>query len=183
MVTELARNWWLLAIRGLAAISFAIGAFLWPGLTLAVLVLLIGSYALVDGLFALIAGIRARRWLIALEGVAGIILGALTLVWPGITALILLYFIATWSIITGIFEIAAAVQLRKVIDNEWMLILSGILSVLFGIVLFVYPGTGALSVVWLIGLYALLFGVVTLGLAFRLRGLHNSTDRRVTGVA
>ncbi|MCX6047254.1 MAG: HdeD family acid-resistance protein [Chloroflexi bacterium] len=181
MLAGLARNWWLLAIRGIAAILFGIGAFLWPGLTLSVLILLVGAYALVDGLFALIAGVGARRWLMALEGLAGIILGVLTFVWPGITAFALLYFITTWSIITGIFEIAAAVQLRKAIDNEWMLILSGILSLLFGVILIVYPSTGALSLIWLIGAYAVLFGIVTLGLAFRLRSAHNGMGRQSMG--
>lgn len=136
-----------------------------------------------DGLFALIAGIGARRWLMALEGLAGLILGVLTFVWPGITALVLLYFIAMWSIITGVFEIAMAVQLRKVIANEWMLILSGILSLILGFVLIVYPGAGALSLIWLIGAYALIFGIVTLGLAFRLRSAHNNVDRQAMGAA
>lgn len=183
MLAGLARNWWLLAIRGIAGILFGIGAFVWPGLTLSVLILLVGAYALVDGLFALIAGIGARRWLMALEGLAGLILGVLTFVWPGITALVLLYFIAMWSIITGVFEIAMAVQLRKVIANEWMLILSGILSLILGFVLIVYPGAGALSLIWLIGAYALIFGIVTLGLAFRLRSAHNNVDRQAMGAA
>ena len=183
MVADLARNWWLLAIRGVAAILFGIGAFLWPSLTLAVLILMVGAYALVDGVFALIAGIRTRRWLMVLQGSAGIILGALTFAWPGVTTLVLLYFIAAWSISTGVFEIAMAVQLRKVIDNEWMLIFSGLLSVIFGIVLVVYPGSGALSLVWLIGVYALLFGVMTLGLALRLRGARNTLDRQAMGAA
>lgn len=179
MLAALAQNWWLLAIRGIAGILFGIGAFLWPGLTLTVLILMVGVYALTDGLFALITGLRARRWLMALEGLAGVVLGALTFVWPGITAILLLYFIASWSILTGIFEVAMAIQLRKVIDNEWMLILSGILSVLFGVVLILYPGSGALSLVWLIGTYALLFGIIMLGLAFRLRGAHNNLDRAI----
>lgn len=181
MVAELARNWWSLAIRGVAAILFGIGAFVWPGLTLAVLILMVGAYALVDGLFALIAGIRARRWLMALQGVAGIILGGLTFAWPGVTAFALLNFIAAWSIITGVFEIAMAVQLRKVIDNEWMLIFSGFLSLVFGIALIAYPSSGALSLVWLIGAYALLFGIMTLGLALRLRRAHNTLGGQAIG--
>ncbi len=181
MVAELARNWWSLAIRGVAAILFGIGAFVWPGLTLAVLILMVGAYALVDGLFALIAGIRARRWLMVLQGIAGIILGALTFAWPGVTTFALLYLIAAWSISTGVFEIVMAVQLRKVIDNEWMLIFSGVLSLLFGIALVAYPGSGALSLVWLIGVYALLFGSMTIGLALRLRRTHNTLGGQAIG--
>lgn len=183
MIADLTRSWWLWAIRGLAGILFGVGAFLWPGLTLAVLILMVGGYALVDGLFALITGLRARRWLMALEGIAGIILGALTFVWPGITAFLLLYWIAAWSISTGVFKIAMAIQLRQVIAHEWMLIVSGILSVVFGIVLVVYPGSGALSLIWLIGTYALLFGIMTLALALRLRSARSSLGRPAMGTA
>jgi uncharacterized membrane protein HdeD (DUF308 family) len=184
--TDLARSWWLLALRGVAGILFGIGAFVWPGATLAALVLLFGAYALVDGVFALIAGISMRRqmnrwWLIALEGVAGIILGLLTFRSPDVTALVLLTFIAVWSIITGIFAIATAVQLRKVIANEWLMILSGVVSIIFGALLIVQPGPGALSIVWLLGAYALLFGILTLMLSFRLRSMRETVGRRVTG--
>src|SRR5262245_11439403 len=131
MVAMLARNWWVLAIRGVAAILFGIGAFVWPGLTLAVLVLLFGAYALVDGVFAVVAGIAAygqqeRWWMMLLEGLAGIVIGILTFAWPGVTALVLLYFIAAWSIVTGAFEIAAAIRLRKEIEGEWALALAGV---------------------------------------------------------
>ena len=186
MGTDLARSWWLLALRGVAGILFGIGAFVWPGATLAALVLLFGAYVLVDGVFALIAGISMRRqmnrwWLIALEGVAGIILGVLTFRSPDVTALVLLTFIAVWSIITGVFAIATAVQLRKVIANEWLMILSGVVSIIFGALLVVQPGPGALSIVWLLGAYALLFGILTLMLSFRLRSMRETVGRRVTG--
>ena len=185
MVTDLARNWWLLAIRGVAGILFGIGAFVWPSATLAALVLLFGAYVFVDGIFAVAAGIAMRRqmsrwWLIVLEGVAGIILGVLTFQSPDTTALVLLTFIAAWSIITGVFEIATAVQLRKVIDNEWLMILSGMLSILFGIVLIALPGPGALSIIWLLGSYGLLFGILTLILSFRLRSMRETAGRRMT---
>src|SRR5215510_13753419 len=135
MANELARNWWLLALRGALGILFGIGAFVWPGATLAALVIVFGAYVLVDGIFAVVAGIGMRRqlslwWLIVLEGAAGIVLGLLTFRSPDITALVLLSFIAAWSIITGIFEIATALRLRKVITNEWLLILSGIVSII-----------------------------------------------------
>jgi uncharacterized membrane protein HdeD (DUF308 family) len=159
MVDVLARNWWLLAIRGVAAILFGIGAFLWPGITIAVLVLLFGAYALV----------------------AGIVTGILTFMWPNITALVLLYFIAAWAIFTGVFEIAAAIRLRQEIEGEWMLILAGIASLIFGVLLFITPGAGALAVVWLIASYALLFGILLLVLAFRLRGMSDTNSRATMG--
>ena len=188
MVPDLARSWWLLAIRGIAGILFGIGAFVWPGATLAALVLLFGAYVFVDGIFAVATGIAMRRqmgrwWLIVLEGLAGIILGALTFAAPNTTALVLVTFIAVWSIITGAFEIATAVQLRKVIDNEWLMILSGSISIIFGILLIALPGPGALSIIWLIGSYALLFGSITLALSLRLRGMGAKLGRSATGMA
>jgi uncharacterized membrane protein HdeD (DUF308 family) len=166
-------------IRGIAAILFGIAAFLWPGLTIAVLVLLFGAYALVDGIFAIIAGISARKeverwWMMIIVGVAGIATGVLTFLWPGITALVLLYIIAAWAIVTGIFQIAAAIRLRREIEGEWWLILGGIASVIFGVLLVIMPGAGALASVWIIGIYAVFFGILMIVLAFRLRGLRNT---------
>jgi len=185
MIATLSRNWWVLAIRGVAAILFGIGAFVWPGITLAVLVLLFGAYALVDGIFAVIAGISVRKeqerwWMMLLSGLAGIVIGIVTFLSPGITALVLLYFIAAWSIVTGAFEIAAAIRLRKEIEGEWLLALAGLASLIFGILLVVLPGPGALALIWLIGVYALLYGILMLALAFRLRGL-GETLRQVPG--
>jgi uncharacterized membrane protein HdeD (DUF308 family) len=183
MANELARNWWLLALRGVLGILFGIGAFVWPGATLAALVIVFGAYVFVDGIFAVAAGIGMRRqlnlwWLIVLEGAAGIVLGLLTFRSPDTTALVLLTFIAAWSIITGIFEIASALRLRKLIANEWLMILSGILSIIFGILLIAQPGAGAISIVWLLGAYALLFGMLTLMLALRLRGMRDTPARQ-----
>ena len=134
----------------------------------------------------MVAGIGMRRqldrwWLIVLEGIAGIILGVLTFRSPDTTALILLSFIAAWSIVTGIFEIATALRLRKLIANEWLLILSGVVSIIFGALLIALPGAGALSIVWLLGAYALLFGILTLMLAFRLRGMRERLGRQASG--
>jgi len=176
MLAMLARNWWVLALRGVFAIIFGILALIWPDLTLFVLITLFGAYALVDGIFAVIAGIRSygrneRWWAVLLEGVAGIILGVLTFLWPGTTALVLVYFIAAWALITGIFEIVAAIRLRKEIEGEWMLVLSGIVSILFGLFLVVAPGAGALGLTWVIGAYAVVFGILLIILAFRLRNL------------
>ncbi len=176
MLTMLARNWWVLALRGVFAIIFGVLALIWPALTLLVLITLFGAYALVDGIFAVIAGIASygrneRWWAVLLEGVAGIILGVLTFLWPGTTALVLVYFIAAWALITGIFEIVAAIRLRKEIEGEWMMVLSGIVSILFGLFLVVAPGAGALGLTWVIGAYAIVFGILLLILAFRLRSL------------
>jgi len=188
MVASLSRYWWVLAIRGVAAILFGIAAFAWPGITLAALVLLFGAYALVDGIFAVVNGFSVRKenerwWMVILEGLAGIIFGVLTFLWPGITALVLLYFIAAWSILTGAFEIAAAIRLRKEIEGEWLFGLAGFASMVFGILLIVMPGPGALALIWLIGSYALIFGVLLLALAFRLRSRGNTISPQASGAA
>jgi uncharacterized membrane protein HdeD (DUF308 family) len=169
---ELARHWWLVALRGLAAVLFGILAFAQPQMTLTLLVLLFGAYALVDGVLGLIAAFRGdadHRWAMAAEGIVSVLAGLAAFLWPGVTALVLLYIIAFWAILTGALEILAAVRLRRVIHNEWALILSGALSILFGIVLVAAPGAGALAVVWLIGAYAIVFGITLLALAWRLR--------------
>jgi uncharacterized membrane protein HdeD (DUF308 family) len=182
----LARNWWLLALRGVLGILFGIVAFVWPGATQAALILVFGANVFVDGIFAVAAGIGMRKqidrwWLLVLEGAAGIILGVLTFSSPDTTALVLLLFIAAWSIFTGIFEIATAVRIRTMIANKWLLIISGVVSIVFGILLIVQPGAGAVSIVWLLGAYALLFGILTLMLSFRLRGLRDTIGRQVSG--
>jgi uncharacterized membrane protein HdeD (DUF308 family) len=143
--------------------------------------LVFGAYALVEGIFAVIAGIAARGyfdrwWAVLLEGMVGIVIGLLTFFWPNITALVLLYFIAAWALITGIFEIVAAIQLRRVITGEWMYILGGLLSIIFGILLFVFPGAGAVSMIWMIGIYAIVFGISLIIFAFRLRGLGHELE-------
>src|ERR671939_1651041 len=180
----LARNGWALALRGLAAILFGISALVVPHIALVVLIALFGAYALVDGIFAIVSAVRAaqrhmRWWPLLVEGLAGIVIGVLTFVWPGITALVLLYFIASWAIVTGVFEILAAVRLRREITGEWLLALTGVLSVVFGLLLIIFPGAGALTVVWLIGIYALVFGFLLLGLAWRLRSLRQHGDARL----
>jgi uncharacterized membrane protein HdeD (DUF308 family) len=180
MLSTLSRYWWVLALRGVVAIIFGVLAVIWPALTLFTLVLLFGAYAFVDGIFAVVAGISSRErdqrwWAAVLEGIAGIIFGVLTFFWPGMTALVLLYFIAAWALVTGVLEIMSAIRLRQVIDNEWTLILGGILSVIFGVVLFLFPGAGALGLTWLIGVYAIVFGIMFLVLAFRLRGMADTT--------
>jgi uncharacterized membrane protein HdeD (DUF308 family) len=173
MVHALAKNWWLLLLRGIAAIIFGLLAFAWPGLTLLTLILFYGAFALVDGVLAIVAaitgGVPGSRWWLAIVGLLGIAAGLLTFLTPGLTALVLLYFIAGWAIVTGVFEIIGAIKLRKEIDNEWLLILSGIISVLFGVGMMLAPGAGALALVWVIGAYSVVMGVIFVALAFRLK--------------
>jgi uncharacterized membrane protein HdeD (DUF308 family) len=173
-VETAARHWWAFALRGVVAILFGILAFAWPLMTLTALVLLWGAFALVDGVLALIAAFRTdhdHRWGLLLEGIVGVAAGIVTFVWPDLTALVLLYIIAVWALLTGVLELIAAVRLRKVITNEWWLVLSGILSVLFALVLLAMPATGAVAVVWVIAAYAIVFGVFMLALALRLHGV------------
>ena len=173
MVHAVAKNWWLLLLRGIAAIIFGLLAFAWPGLTLVTLILIYGAYALVDGVLAVIAAITGGapgpRWWLAIIGLLGISAGLLTFLMPGVTAMVLLFFIAGWAIATGVFQIIGAIQLRKEIDNEWLLILGGVISVLFGIGVLVAPGAGALALVWVIGFYAVIEGVLFVAFAFRLK--------------
>jgi uncharacterized membrane protein HdeD (DUF308 family) len=170
-----ARNWWMVLLRGLVAILFGAITFAAPGLSLAALVLVWGGFALADGVLALGTAFSRRRaapwWVLIVQGVAGIGAGVLTFAWPGITALVLLYVIAAWALVTGVFEISAAIRLRKSIDDEWLLGLSGVASVILGGLLFLSPGAGALAVVLWIGAYALVSGVLLVGLSFRLRSL------------
>jgi uncharacterized membrane protein HdeD (DUF308 family) len=184
-ITQLFRNWWHFAVRGGLAILFGVVALIWPETTKLGLVLMFGAFAMTDGIFAVATGIAAREyferwWAILLEGIAGILIGVLTFFLPNITALVLLYFIAAWAVTTGIFEIVAAIQFRKVISGEWAIVISGLMSVLFGILLFVFPAAGAVSLVWLIGMYAIAFGIMTLVFAFRLRSL--SRNLKTVGV-
>jgi uncharacterized membrane protein HdeD (DUF308 family) len=180
-VDSLSRNWWAVSLRGLAGILFGIITLLAPGISLAALVLLFGAYAFADGVLTIITAIRRRGadrwWLLLLNGLVGIAAGILTLLWPGITALALLYVIAAWALVTGVLEIAAAIRLRKAITGEWLLALSGVLSIALGVMLVLWPGAGALAIVIWIGAYALVFGVLLLALGLRLRGLGSPRAR------
>lgn len=180
MLSTLSRNWWALVIRGIIAILFGLLALIWPDLTLTALILLFGAYAVVDGVFALVAaamggGMRSR-WGLVLEGIIDIAAGVVAFVWPDLTALALLYLIAFWAIITGVLEIVAAVRLRREIANEWALGIAGVLSIVFGAIAIVAPGAGALSIVWLLGVYAIVFGVMFIALGVRLRGVKDDTS-------
>jgi uncharacterized membrane protein HdeD (DUF308 family) len=174
MADHLSLNWWAIALRGVVAILFGLLAFALPGLTLATLILLFGAFALVDGASSLITGIRRPAggpdWLMVLGGAAGIAAGIVAFVNPGLTALVLLTLIGAWAIVTGIAEIVAAWRLREAIRGELLLALNGIVSVLFGLYIWVFPGAGAIALVWVIAVYAIVSGVVLLMLAFRMRG-------------
>ena len=148
MLTHIARNWWMLLIRGIVAVVFGILALVWPpGITFLALTILFGAYALVDGVVALA---------------------------------VLLFLIGAWAIVTGIFEIVQAVEMRRAIANEWLLLLSGVASVIFGVLIFFFPAAGLVAVVWLVAIYAIIFGVMLIGLSLRLRQLHERTKARET---
>jgi uncharacterized membrane protein HdeD (DUF308 family) len=178
----LAGNWWALLLRGIAAILFGLAALFWPGPTLFVLIVFFGAYALVDGILAIVAGFRGSggsRWLLLAEGVLGVLVGLVAFFWPGITALVLLFLISAWAILTGLLKGIMAIAFRRSIENEGLMGLSGVLSVLFGVVLAVLPGVGLLSLVWLVGIYALIFGVALIVLGFRARGHREANGGRV----
>ena len=173
-VSTLARNWWALLIRGMAAVIFGALTLLAPGISLVALVLLFGAYAFADGIFAIVmalqrGGRRNRWWILLLEGVAGLGAAAVTWFYPGLTALALLYLIAIWAAVTGVLEIALAIRLRRVIAREWLLALSGVASLALGVVLVLFPGPGMIALVLWIGGYAIVFGALLIGLSLKLR--------------
>lgn len=174
MAQVLAANWWALALRGLCGVLFGILAFILPGAAIAAIVLVFGAYALLEGVFSVVAAIRARheypRWgsLLAL-GVVGILAGIWAFVAPAMTALALVMLVAAWAVITGMLEIAAAIRLRKSIRGEWLLALGGLVSIVFGVALWLAPIAGAVVLAWWIGAYMLIAGAVQIGLALRLR--------------
>ncbi len=175
MLEQVSRTWWAMAIRGIAAIVLGILAFVWPGITFEVLVLFFGAYAFVDGIFAVAAALTHRtgdhRWLLLLEGIVGILLGIVTFFRPGLTAFALVYVIAAWGVITGVLEILAAIRLRRELANELLLLISGVVSVIFGFAVALFPAAGAIAIAYMIGAYALIFGILLLIFAFRMRGM------------
>jgi uncharacterized membrane protein HdeD (DUF308 family) len=173
MLRDLARNWWLILLRDIAAIAFGVLAFVWPGITLVTLALLYGAFALVEGALALAAAVAggspAPRWWLVIVGLLGVAVGVLTIMMPGMTALLLVLLVAGWAIATGIMQIIGAIRLRREIDNEWMLVAVGLISVLFGVLVAIQPIVGAISLVFVLGAYAIIFGITLVGCAFRLR--------------
>jgi len=175
LASILTRSWWLLFLRGIAAIVFGVLTWVQPGISLAALVLLFGAYSMADGILGVWTAIAGRQdheywWVLLLGGLLGIGIGIVTFVAPGVTALAILFYIATWAIATGVLEIVAAIRLRKEIQGEWLLVLAGLASVVFGVLLIAQPGAGALAVLWLIASYAVVFGVLLVILAFKARG-------------
>lgn len=175
----LVRNWWALALRGVLGIIAGLIALFLPNVTLAALVLLFAAYMLVDGVFAMVAGLRAARrhersWPLFLEGIAGILAGVIAIVWPGITLLALVYLVGAWAIVSGVLLIAGA--FRPEAQREWLLALGGVISVIWGILIMMAPVAGALALAWLFGAYALAFGVVLLIESLRLRRQHQRAE-------
>jgi uncharacterized membrane protein HdeD (DUF308 family) len=171
---HLMRNWWVVLLRGLAAIVFGIIALIAPGISLTALVLVFGAYAFADGVLLIVSAIRRRgeqrpAWVLVLAGIAGIAVGLIALFLPGATALALLWIVAAWALVTGVLEVAAAIRLRKAIKGEWLLALGGVLSIALGVLFILFPAAGLLTLVLWIGAYALIFGIVLFALALRIR--------------
>ena len=175
-LSSISRNWWVAALRGALAVIFGVAAFVWPGLTLEVLVLLFGAYAFVDGVVVVAFGLLAaseheRWWPLVLSGIVGIALGVFTFARPGTVALALVYVIGAWAIVTGALEVVAAIRLRNVISNEWLMGFGGILSIVFGVLVVAQPNAGALTLVYLFGFYAILAGIAHISFGMRVRGI------------
>ena len=168
------KKWWTFTLRGIFAILFGVFALVWPGATIVALTIFFGCYLLADGIFAVAAGLGTSGeysgwWTLVLEGLAGIILGLLTLVLPAMTAQAVVYMIGAWAVVTGVLELSSAIQLRRQIANEIVMILSGLISIILGLLLFAFPVEGAVSLVWLIGVFSLLFGFSLVLLSLRMR--------------
>ena len=185
MLVILRRSWWNYALRGVLAVLFGLGiwiaALLVPAVTLRVLVIAFGAYIIVEGAFALVAAVRQRDregWgLLFFEGLVGLLFGLVAFLWTGISALVLVAIIAAWAIITGIMEIATFIRLGKTIAGRWMLIFSGIFSILFGVLVLLFPAAGAVVLMWLLGAYALVFGILITILGFMARRLQVDEGR------
>jgi uncharacterized membrane protein HdeD (DUF308 family) len=183
----LVNNWWVFVLRGIAGILFGILTFLMPGMALLTLILLFAAYSLVDGIFNIIAAFRRTGtdqqpwWALLLSGILGIVAGVIAFLLPPVATMALLYLIAAWGIVTGILSIVAAIRLRKQIEGEWLMILTGILSILFGVLLAVFPGPGALGVVLWIGAYMFVMGIMLVVLGFRLRSFAKTVEHLPSG--
>ncbi len=176
VVLGLSRWWWTFVLRGILAIGFGILAFLAPTWGIAILVALFAAWAIIDGLGSLVAGIRTRGedrswWLEVLEGLVGVVAGVIAIALPEFAATALVLIIAVWAAITGVIEIVLAVRLRRVIRGELWMGLAGVASILFGVLVFLFPAAGALSLVWLIGAFAIVFGIFEIGLGWKLRSV------------
>ena len=178
LLALLAERWWTLLLRGLVAIAFGLLAWFLPEITLTALILLFGAYALVDGGLAVWAALAGRRthpqwWLLLLGGLIGIGIGVVTFVAPELTALALLICIAIWAVATGVLQIVIAIRAGDMLPGKWLLFLGGTLSIVFGVLLMVWPGAGILSLIWLLAAYAMVFGILIVVLAFKVRKLRS----------
>jgi uncharacterized membrane protein HdeD (DUF308 family) len=180
MLSNLIRNWWLFALRGLFAVVFGVVAFVWPEVTRLALVLWFGAYLVLDALLALVIGIGPLRgtrwWPMIVTGLVGIAAGASILIWPDTAALALLYLVAIWAVAKGVLEIAAAIAFRREITNEWALGLTGVASIALGVLLVAFPQAGLVGLTWAIGGYSLVAGLAQIVLAFHLRSLHSQAE-------
>ena len=181
MITLWIGKWWIWLVRGIAAIIFGALALLMPGITLEVLILFLAAFLLVDGAFNIFASLSHYKdakywWLVLLEGIVSILIGVTTLIWPQITVIALLFLVVFWALVNGIFRIIAAIQLRKHIKGEWLLVFSGVFSVLFGVLLLIWPGRGLLILIWMLGFYAVIFGILFILLAFKVRKIRANTE-------
>jgi uncharacterized membrane protein HdeD (DUF308 family) len=182
---NLTKNWWLVTLRGVLAILFGLAAFLIPGLAWLSLILLFGLYAMMDGVFAMLSGLISskyspRWWVFLLEGIVSVAAGVIAVLRPDLASTVLVLLIAAWAILTGVFEIAAAIRLRREISNEWMLGFGGFVSIVLGVLLFFQPAAGGLIITLMLGAYALIFGVLLVVLGFRLRKWNSLGSERDT---
>jgi len=177
------QNWWAVSFRGVLGVLFGLTVFMWPGISLAALVLIYGAYAFADGVLVMLGALRGHstdrsRWVTFLRGLLGVGAGIVTVIWPGITALALLYVIAAWAIIGGVLEIMAAVRLRRTITGEWLLAVGGVVAIALGVMLMLFPGLGALALVLWVGAFAIVFGIALIALGLRLRAWGRQGLRR-----
>jgi uncharacterized membrane protein HdeD (DUF308 family) len=174
----LSRYWWMTLIRGALWVLFGLFIFAQPGISLVTLTFTFGIFALMDGVGCIVNAVGGRDehehwWLMLLAGIAGVLVGVLTFISPQTTALVLLLYVAGWALATGFLQVVSAIRLRKEIEGEFWLALSGVLTMAFGVLLLTRPAAGALSVLWIIAVYAIAFGALLIGLAFRVRGFAN----------
>ncbi len=170
-VRTMAEHWWVVLLRGILAILFGVLAYSWPRLSILILVTIWGAYALVDGIVGVVAGVRGKWGSLVVIGLLGIAAGVVAFLWPGLTAVTLLWILAFWAIVAGVLQISAAIRLRKEVEGEWLWVLSGILTIGLGVLFFLYPGAGILSVTWLIAALAIVWGILLVMLSFKLKGL------------
>jgi uncharacterized membrane protein HdeD (DUF308 family) len=177
----LMKSWWMLALRGVAGIAFGVLALMWPGVTLLVLVALFAAYALITGAVSVIGAIRNRAsddkwWIVLLLGLVSVAAGVGAVLLPGLTLLVLVLLMGVNALITGVLDIAIAIRLRKTIQREWLLVLAGVVSIVFGVLVFMFPAAGAFALVWMVSFYAMLSGILLLALGLRMRSLAKQSE-------